>query len=337
MRCSTVSGKMWPAAIWRPYKMRKERAWDEFGFIAELLTPLADETGLKLADDAAVFAPPAGQDVVITTDTLVEAVHVPENADGALVARRALACNISDLAAKGAKPVGCLMNLGIAPHWDEDWLRGFAAALGDGLAHWGLALWGGDTVATPTPFISLTLHGLVPQGQMIRRNRAQAGDDVYVTGTIGDGFLGLKDMSAAYADPKPPLAFGQGLVGLASAALDVSDGLIADLGHICAAAQCGMQIDAARVPLSAAGQGYIADAVDNQRLADLLTGGDDLQIAFTAAPDKQDALHTLARDTGTAICQIGTVTRAAKGENSVKLTDRQGASMVLQHTGYRHF
>jgi thiamine-monophosphate kinase len=321
--------------------MREVGAWDEFGFIAELLVPLTDDTGLGLADDAACYDPPSGQELIITTDALVSGVHFPENADGGLVARRALACNISDLAAKGAKPVGCLMSLGVGPHWDEDWLRAFVASLGQGLSRWGLALWGGDTVGAPTPFISLTLHGLVPQGQMIRRDGAQKGDDVYVTGTIGDGYLGLKDEGAAYSDPNPPLAFGQGLVGLASAALDVSDGLIADLHHICSAAHCAMQIDAAHVPLSAAGRAYIGDAADNERLnehlADLLSGGDDLQIAFTAAPDKHEAVQAVARDTGTDVHKIGTVTAATKGENNITLRDGQGAIMVLERAGYRHF
>ena len=314
--------------------MSDTKTWGEFSFIAELFTPLADDTGLSLADDAAVFTPPAGQDIVITTDTLVEAVHFPENADGGLVARRALACNISDLAAKGAKPVGCLMNLGLAPHWDEAWLRGFAAALADGLQHWGVALWGGDTVATPRPFISLTLHGLVPHGDMIKRSGAQVGDDVYVTGTIGDGRLGLQQMSAAYIDPQPPLAFGQGLVGLASAALDVSDGLAADLDHLCTASEIAMKIDAQAVPLSAAGQAHLAQGGN---LADLLSGGDDLQIAFTAAPEAADALSALAALKATQLTLIGTVIAADGDDYQARVKDAGGVALDLPKRGYRHF
>lgn len=314
--------------------MSDKKTWHEFSFIAELLTPLADAAGLKLADDAAVFTPPPGQDIVMTTDTLVEAVHFPENADGGLVARRALACNISDLAAKGAKPVGCLMNLGLAPHWDEAWLRGFAAALGEGLAHWGLGLWGGDTVATPTPFISLTLHGLVPQGDIIKRSGAQVGDDVYVTGTIGDGWLGLQQMSAAYTDPQPPLAFGQGLVGLASAALDISDGLAADLDHLCAASEIAMKIDAQAVPLSAAGQAHMAQGGN---LADLLGGGDDLQIAFTAAPEATEALGALVALKATQLTRIGKVVAPDGSAYQAHIGDADGVALDLPQRGYRHF
>lgn len=314
--------------------MSDKKTWHEFSFIAELLTPLADAAGLKLADDAAVFTPPPGQDIVMTTDTLVEAVHFPENADGGLVARRALACNISDLAAKGAKPVGCLMNLGLAPHWDEAWLRGFAAALGEGLAHWGLGLWGGDTVATPTPFISLTLHGLVPQGDIIKRSGAQVGDDVYVTGTIGDGWLGLQQMSAANTDPQPPLAFGQGLVGLASAALDISDGLAADLDHLCAASEIAMKIDAQAVPLSAAGQAHMAQGGN---LADLLGGGDDLQIAFTAAPEATEALGALVALKATQLTRIGKVVAPDGSAYQAHIGDADGVALDLPQRGYRHF
>ena len=314
--------------------MSDKATWGEFSFIADYLSPLNDASALGLADDAALYQPPNGFDVVITTDSLVEAVHFPATAAPDLVARRALACNISDLAAKGAKPVGCLMNLGIAPHWDGVWLRGFVAALGDGLKHWGVSLWGGDTVKSATPFVSLTLHGLVPHGQMVKRSGAQIGDDVYVTGTIGDGFLGLKDMSAAYADPKPPLALGQGLVGLATAALDISDGLLADLDHLCQASACAMQINAATIPLSEAGRAYATDVTG---LGALLGGGDDLQIAFTADPSKADALAALASETQTQISKIGVVRQGEEQAHKAILCDENGHPMDVARRGYRHF
>ncbi len=146
--------------------MSDNQQLDEFGLIAELLAPLADnEAAAKLSDDAARVAVPDGNDLVISTDMLVAGVHFPENAEGALVARRMLACNISDLAAKGANPFGCVLTLGIAPHWDRGWLETFVTTLGEGLKAYDLQLWGGDTVRAEQGFAGLTVHGLVPQGK----------------------------------------------------------------------------------------------------------------------------------------------------------------------------
>ena len=314
--------------------MSDRPTWSEFAFIEELLAPLSAPAALNLKDDAACVAVPNGHDVVISADALVDGVHVPVNADGGLLARRAMACNISDLAAKGAQPYGFTLSLGLAPHCDRPWLQAFADALRDGMARFDIALWGGDTVSAPHSFVALTVHGLVPHGTMIKRSGAQIGDDVYVTGTIGDGWLGLQHMSAAYTDPRPPLAFGKGLRGLASAALDVSDGLLADLDHLCAASHCAMQLKATDIPLSEEGQAHIAQG---GALQDLLTGGDDLQIAFTAVPEKADALQALAQQTGTLLHRIGQVTASSSAGYQAVLLDADGQTITFYQRGFRHF
>ena len=309
--------------------MTDNRQLDEFGMIAELLAPLADnEAAASLGDDAARVAVPTGFELVISTDMLVAGVHFPENADGALVAKRMLACNISDLAAKGAKPFGCLLNLGVASDWQGDWLEAFVTAFGNGLKTYDMQLWGGDTVRAAQGFAGLTVHGLVPQGQMLTRRGARDGDDVYVTGTIGDAFLDLSNCGPAYTDPQPPLAFGQELRGLASATIDISDGLMADLDHLCLASKGGMEISAEHIPLSKAGQAH-------GDFEALVSGGDDLQIAFTALPEKAETLAQLAATHGVNLARIGRFSSSA--ECRAILRTINGIEIARKTRGFRHF
>ena len=306
----------------------------EFDLIAALLAPLADnEAAQLLRDDAAVYAPPAGYELVISTDALVADVHFPEDADAVLVANRLVACNVSDLAAKGAKPVGCLLTLGVGPQWDSPFLSAFVAAFGAALKQSDMALWGGDTVRSAVPFVSLTVHGLVPKGQMLTRRGAQDGDDVYVTGTIGDGRLDLPTLGPAYAAPQPPMAFGAALVGLAHAALDVSDGLIADLDHLCRAGGGTIELEASAIPLSQNGRAHLAGG---GALIDLLSGGDDLQIAFTAPQSAAEALVDTARAAQTALTRIGRFTKS-QSIHQVMVVDESGAQMPLERRGFSHF
>lgn len=330
MRCSTMWPKAWPMIkTRRPAKMTDNQQLDEFGLIAELLAPLADnDAAQKLSDDAARVIVPSGKELVISTDMLVAGVHFPKNADGALVAKRMLASNISDLAAKGAQPYGCLLTLGITPDWNRDWLEGFVAAFSAGLKTYDMQLWGGDTVRAAQGFAGLTVHGLLKQGGMLTRSGAQDGDDVYVTGTIGDGFLELSSGGAAYADPQPPLVFGQALRGTAHAAIDVSDGLMADLDHICAASGGTMEITASLIPLSEAGQAH-------DELAALVGGGDDLQIAFTASPDKGDSLAALASKHGITLTRIGQFSSSECGY--ARLLSDDGREIMVERRGFRHF
>ena len=309
--------------------MANDKQLDEFGLIAELLAPLADnKAAARLSDDAAQVAVPDGQELVISTDMLVANVHFPANADAALVANRLLACNISDLAAKGAQPYGCLLTLGVAENWDSAFLRRFVATLADGLETYDMQLWGGDTVRAGEAFAGLTVNGLVPHGEMVTRKGARDGDDVYVTGTIGDGFLDLANLGPAYAAPKPPIAFGQALRALATAAIDISDGLIADLDHICRASKGGIEIEAEAIPLSEAGRAY-------NNLAALVCGGDDLQIAFTAPLAHADILGIEAEKHRIALTRIGRF--KADSEHQAVLRAANGQEIALQKRGFRHF
>lgn len=319
----------------------------EFELIAELLAPLAQNRAAGgLADDAARVAVPDGQELIISTDMLVAAVHFPENAKPDLIANRLLACNISDLAAKGATPYGCIMQLGVASHWNDAFLEAFIGAFADGLKRYDLQLWGGDTVSAGKSgalgFVGLTVHGLVPRGQMIPRNGAQNDDDVYVTGAIGDGYLGLQHALngtqgaslAAYAAPQPPLDFGQALCGMAHAAIDVSDGLLADLAHIAQASGGSIALQASDIPLSDEGRAL-------NDLAKLVSAGDDLQIAFTASPASRDHLAALANQYRMRLTRIGrfstTMSDSENEPKTVRLLDENGAEIPVEQGGYRHF
>ncbi len=315
----------------------------EFQLIENLFAPYADaKTAGLLRDDAACYTPKAGHDLIISTDMLVSGVHFPASAKAEVVAARLVGSNISDLAAKSAKPVGCLLNLAIGEPWDLPFVTDFAAHLGALLTSYDMPLWGGDTVKSQQASVSLSVYGEVPSGTMITRAGAQIGDDVYVTGDIGDGFLGLQhalagtvgDSLAAYCAPRPPLQFGQKLRGLASACLDISDGLAADLDHLCVAGQKAMRISLADIPLSAEGQAY-ADTDD--RLADLLSGGDDYQLAFTAAPENRAELVQLAAASEIRLSMIGTVERPKKQAYQAQFFDAKGQKMSLPQRGYQHF
>lgn len=309
--------------------MADKKQLDEFGLIAELLAPLADnQAAARLSDDAARVQIPEGHELIISTDMLLAGVHFPFNADGALIARRVLACNISDLAAKGARPYGCLLNLGVSEDWDNEFLRLFVETFAAGLKTYDMQLWGGDTVLAAQGFAGLTVHGLARTGAMLTRADAQDGDDVFVTGTIGDGFLDLPGLGPAYAAPQPPIAFGQKLCGLASAAIDVSDGLMADLDHICRASKGGMSISADAVPLSAAGRAF-------GDLAALVAGGDDLQIAFTAPPANRSEITDLAQKHDVRLSHIGIFNKNA--DSHAVLRSAEGEDITPKRRGYRHF
>ena len=326
---------------------------DEFEFINNLLAPLATAPeAFGLRDDAALYRPPAGQALVLTTDTLVEGVHFPKTSAPQLVVARLLAANLCDLTAKGAVPVGCLLTLAVAPHWDDKWRADFADALGAGLKESGLALWGGDTVRTQQGFVGLAAHGLVPPKQMLRRDGAQIGDAVFVSRTIGDGYLGLQailqggDVATdgiaqaivpAYAAPRAPLHLAVPLRDKASAAIDISDGLLADLDHICRASRKAMQIEADAVPLSAGGQNFLANYKKgghqnkDDALAILLSGGDDHAIAITASAKNHAQLIALG------FVRIGQVVASATGDYKAELRRGTGQIMPIKRRGYQHF
>ncbi len=251
-----------------------DRRPGEFELIAELFAPLSKGApgAFDLTDDAAVLAPPPGHELVLKTDAIVEGVHFFRTDPPGAIAQKALRVNLSDLAAKGAEPAGYLMAL-LLPDWpDKAWLHAFADGLAADQATFGLSLMGGDTSATPGPLaVSISAFGFVPAGAMIRRAGAQPGDLVFVSGTIGDAGGGLAvlkgnrsvpELVARYRLPEPRLALGPALRGIASASLDVSDGLMADLGHIAEVSKVRIEVDAARIPLSKALRSLWGDGAD---------------------------------------------------------------------------
>jgi thiamine-monophosphate kinase len=320
----------------------------EFETIAKLLAPLAHpEWGRGLMDDVAVLPSRPGFDLVLTKDAIVEGVHFLPEDPLDTVAQKLLRVNLSDLAAKGAEPFGYLL----ACHWSErcGWpeREAFAAGLAQDQKAFGVALLGGDTVVTPGPAsFSLTLLGWTPKGRVVGRNGAKPGHSVFVTGQIGDGFLGLQaargllnlepERLAALIDhyrrPMPQLAFAPVIRDMASAALDVSDGLIADLAHIAEASGVGLEIDLEPTPLSLAGQAWFDGRVDPQAaLEQLATGGDDYEIAFTAPASDEAALRREAERRHVRLTRIGAVT-AGRGITAWY----GGVPVALARTGFTH-
>ena len=282
-----------------------------------------------------------------TIDTLVEGVHYLPDDPADLVARKLLRVNLSDLAAMGATAESYLLTLALDTRCDEAWIARFAAGLAADQETYGLALLGGDTVSTPGPTtLSLAAFGRVPDARGLARGTAQAGQDVYVTGSLGDGALGLlvrqgrlsglpeperSHLEGRYRLPQPRLAVGAGLLDLATACLDVSDGLVADLAHIAEQSGLAIELRSADVPLSEAAQAVLADDPDLWPL--VLTGGDDYELAFTAAPERAEAVAALAKASGVPITRIGR-TRAGQG---VTVVDRRGEPLELATRGWTHF
>jgi thiamine-monophosphate kinase len=310
----------------------------EFDLIAKLFAPLSKTApgAFDLTDDAAVIAPRAGHELVVTTDALVAGVHFREHDPPGIVAKKALRVNLSDLAAKGAQPLGYLLAISFPKNIDASWLESFARGLGEDQKRFGIALFGGDTTATPGPLtLAITAFGEVPEGTLLRRNGAKAGDLVFVSGTVGDAGAGLKSTKAGYlADryllPEPRLALGRLLHGTASASLDVSDGLLADLGHIAQTSGVKISVEASRIPRSPELKDSAGDSLE--AIVAAVTAGDDYEIAFTAPTSKRAALFEAAKLSGTAVTEIGKVERGT----GVVLLDN-GRIVPVPRKGYVHF
>ncbi len=319
----------------------------EFGLIARHFRPLAGPGGLDLGDDAALLDPPPGRTLVLAADAMVAGVHfLPDDPPGD-IGRKLLRVNLSDLAAMGAVPLGYLMTTAFPTGTDDAWIAAFAAGLAADQREFGLAVLGGDTVSTPGPMtLSLTILGHVAPGRALRRRGARPGDEIWVSGTIGDGALGLRALRGQVADdaaghlagryrlPRPRLALGQALVGLARAAMDVSDGLVQDLGHLCRAAAppCAAVIEAASVPLSPAARAALA--ADPGLLAAVLGGGDDYELLFAASP--ADAAEVVARAAG-ARAPVTRIGRFLAGPPGVQVIGADGVPLALARGGWSHF
>ena len=316
----------------------------EFALIARHFRPLAGDGALDLSDDAALLTPPEGQQLVLAADALVEGVHfLPDDPPG-MIARKLLRVNLSDLAAMGAAPLGYLMTTAFTRGTPDTWIADFVAGLAEDQQRYGLQVLGGDTVATPGPAcFSLTIIGTMPPGQALHRRGARIGDEIWVSGSIGDAALGLRvlqgklavdaeeHLARRYRLPEPRLALGQALRGVARAAMDVSDGLVQDLGHLCRAAGCGADITAAALPLSAAASAALAR--DAALLPLLLTGGDDYELLFAAAPEDAAAVQAASATAGVAVTRLG---RFVTGD-AVVVRDGSGAAITLPQGGWSHF
>ncbi|PYF03821.1 thiamine-phosphate kinase [Rhodopseudomonas faecalis] len=317
----------------------------EDDLIAKYFKPLATDAGaLGLVDDAAVLAATA-DDLVLTTDAVVEGVHFLPDDPPHTIARKALRVNLSDLAAKGATPAGFLLTLALRSA-DPAFLEPFAAALGEDAETYRCPLLGGDTVSTPGPLmISVTAFGRVPPGRMVRRDRLRAGDLIVVSGTIGDAALGLDVLQGRltelttdhqaflidrYRQPQPRSALAVAVRDHAGAAMDVSDGLAGDLAKLCAASGVSATINAAAVPLSAAARAAFGQA----GLARLLSGGDDYEILCGVAADAIDSFKAAADAAGVPVAVIGT---AAPGSAPPQFLDTDQRPIALKRSSFSHF
>jgi thiamine-monophosphate kinase len=315
----------------------------EFELIAKLLKPLAAgfPGALDLEDDAALVSLEAGLELVIAKDAIVAGVHFLPDDPADLVAGKLLRANLSDLAAMGSDPLAYLTAI-VRPHAmaDED-----LEELGRGLARdqkrFGLHLLGGDTVSTEGPLVlSLTILGTVPQGRALRRRGAAPGDRLFVSGTLGDAAMGLRILRGLatsedealplidrYHTPQPRLALGRALRGVASAAIDVSDGLLADLGHVLEVSGVGAVVQADRLPRSDAAAGLPGS------LEAALAGGDDYELLFTVPAERCDRMAEVGRLSQTAVTEIGHIV----ADRGLTLLDREGRSIQPRSAGWQHF
>ncbi len=327
---------------------------DEFELIARYFAPLSEgfPGAYGLLDDAAVISPAFGYELVVKTDAIVEEVDFLSAAPADRVARRALRVNLSDLAAKGARPRAYLLDLMLPQTLDEAWIANFAAGLAHDQAVYGVHLIGGDMSSTPGPItIAVTALGEAPIGRIIRRGGARPEDLIFVTGTIGDAALGLSvvrgalpDLDAAsagflrerYEIPQPRVTLGTKLIGVATAGIDISDGLIADLRHVCTVSRLSATIRASAVPLSAAAATAIGSRPE--RLATALTGGDDYEILFTAPATAENQVRELSRASGVAVTEIGRMVAAENtAAGQVLVVSSRGEPISLPVEGWTHF
>jgi thiamine-monophosphate kinase len=319
----------------------------EFERIRRFFAPLAGPGGLGLVDDAALVDCTPGRRLVITADAIVAGVHyLPEDPPD-LVARKLLRVNLSDLAAMGAQPLHYVLTTALPAELGREWLARFAEGLREDQDRFGIDLLGGDSVGTAGPAVlSLTAIGEVAAGKEIRRSGAEPGDLIWVSGTIGDAFLGLDLLRGAHPDlapehhdylvrrfrvPEPRTELGPRLCGIAHAMIDVSDGLLADLGHICETSRVAAMVELDLLPLSLAARAIVEG--DPGTRARLATAGDDYELVFAAPADAAETIAALSLRLGVAVTRIGRIDVGT----GVRLINSDGHQIVLEATGYRHF
>lgn len=313
-----------------------------FSGIGPDLAAASSTIAMAGGDDCALLQIPPGQQLALSIDTLNAGVHFPEDASADDIARRSLAVAVSDLAAMGAKPLAFTLAISL-PHIDEAWLQAFSYGLKHSAEFYGINLIGGDTTRGPLS-IAVQVHGLVPSGQALRRNGARVGDRIFVTGTLGDAALALDvlqqrvDVAGAnkafllsrFYQPQARLAVGQSLLALASAAIDISDGLLADLSHILKASGVAARIDSRQLPLSEVLQTTVNN---NKALTHALTGGDDYELCFTVTPSQREQISQISQALSVPMTDIGCI---VEGEG-LFCTGANGEVMDFARLGYQHF
>lgn len=324
---------------------------DEFELIKRYFAPLAGPEGLKLTDDTAIYKPAPGRDLLITTDSFVEGVHFPIGMYGADVAERLLRTNLSDIAAKGGQPLGYQLSVSMRADRMEQWIPAFSKGLETTQAEFGCSLWGGDTTAIDGPAVfSITLIGDVSSQDMVRRDGAKVGDDIWVSGVLGDAMLGCRlvtgspispvpngeglfSFETAYWRPEPVFKFHEILMRFATASADVSDGLLADVGHIAAVSQVSVSLNFDALPFSLSAERW-ADAQEDPIAAKqaLASFGDDYGVVFSADAKDRQAIFDLVRQAKMKLTLIGSVL-SGKG---VECLDIEGNALNWHQTGYRH-
>jgi thiamine-monophosphate kinase len=306
-------------------------------YFSQLTAPHA-QLVLGIGDDAAIWAPTPGKQMIFTVDTLHVGRHFLPDDPPSTIAHKALAVNLSDCAAMGAKPVGFLLSLSL-PHADCPWISEFSKGLSALANEYQLALMGGDTTQGPLS-VSITLIGEVIPGQALLRSGAKVGEDIYVSGTLGLPSLGLATLKehrhfpeaiydeivAAYREPRPQVALGQALVGIATACIDISDGFVADLRHVLHQSHCGARVIADHLPMHPLLKEY---AQPKQALQWCLTGGDDYQLIVTAPVDKREAIAAL----GVALTRVGQITPGSE----LICDTLSGESLSYAKGGWEHF
>jgi thiamine-monophosphate kinase len=323
----------------------------EDDLIGRYFAPLAITSGARgLTDDAATLDVPVGQHLVVTADALVAGVHFLPDDPPDLIARKSLRVNLSDLAAKGARPHAYTLCLALPGDWREDWLARFAEGLRQDGEEFGFALLGGDTVKTPGPLtIAVNAFGLVPTDRIPRRDGARPGDSLYVSGTIGDGALGLlarraqcglPDLAKEDSDylalryllPQPRVALAGAVLSHASASMDISDGFVGDLGKLLRASNASADVDLDAVPLSDAARR--ACSLDESCFERALTGGDDYEILCAVPPGERSAFEEMARASGVAVTRVGTVTSSTRPAH---FAGADGRAITFARGSFSHF
>jgi thiamine-monophosphate kinase len=314
----------------------------EFSLIARYFTRPTAHTALGVGDDAALFQPQPGMQLAVSTDMLVAGTHFYPDTDPRRLGWKTLAVNISDLAAMGAQPRWATLALAL-PAADDAWLAAFAEGFFECANRYEVDLIGGDTTRGPLN-LCVTIMGEVPSGQALRRDGAQTGDDIWVSGPLGGAALGLaclqkrvtlepsasRDCMQLLECPQPRVQLGLALRGLASSAIDISDGLLADLGHVLHRSHVGADIQLVQLPVHPALQPWLPQ---DWALNCLLTGGDDYELCFTAAPTLRSEIDVAARSLGLAACRIGRIS----AELGLRLLDATGTSIRTEKNGYDHF